>query len=440
MTPADNVIPFPAGKPKERRLSGSNEAASQLRKRFRDGGRAQRETFVHLARHTLHLVEELKTTFGTRSGKMQSAFGDLLKQKQRFVLAEDELPATLCQNPGNWEQVLRGLASALGRDPDHVFLDAVRGSPLMPAPHRNSFDREQWLGTFHDLMRQMVRRLTAEIDYTAITTYLADCGLVVEAGGLQISEFRNDGAGIDEHSTYRPAALFEVPHVLGLNYRKQIEHVYATADDDFAVFMELSGLDQSLAMGESAATLCGGTRMAIALVTDATTQSPAIALAEWNVLELYFGDNFVKERTYAIDKSHVEIGHPTEEGDASIPNSVRFNLLGSPGFDEAAASHIIFPDVWTDSIDYDVWDPGGYVDEVADYPTEAPARTVAAVIERNLSYAAVTALDRRIDSILLAQLVHLQRLVDVHRSETVPLAQSARRALYEQWGTDPNGR
>jgi hypothetical protein len=164
MTLDSNVVPFPVPDRFDRRISGSMEAATLLRRRFRDGGRAQRETFSHLARHTFRLVEELKREFGDRSGKMNRAFGDLLKQKKRFILAEHEEPSILCQNPGNWERVLRGLAMELDQDPDRAFLDAINGTPLMPNPGGIGFGRERWFGSFGELMRMLVSRLAASPD------------------------------------------------------------------------------------------------------------------------------------------------------------------------------------------------------------------------------------------------------------------------------------
>ncbi|WP_380784861.1 hypothetical protein [Sphingomonas sp. R86521] len=77
--------------------------------------------------------------------------------------------------------------------------------------------------------------------------------------------------------------------------------------------------------------------------------------------------------------------------------------------------------------------PGGYVATVEDYPTDAPSRTVAAVIERNLTYAAADHVPSRIDTMLMDQLDRLRRLVDAHRTATLPPACDARRALLAEW-------
>jgi hypothetical protein len=431
-----NVIPFP-GNRIERKISGSAEAAAHLRKRFREGGRGQHETFVVLGTHTFNLIKELKADFGERSGKMQRAFGDLLKQKQRFIVAQHEAPGTLCQNPANWEQVLRGLAVELGRDPDRAFLDAMRGSPLLPRPEENRFGRQQWLPGFHDLMSRLAGRLTASVDYSAIATWLADSGLIVEDGRLQTCEGESDATGIEDYGLYTPAALFSVPHVLGLNYRCRVEDAFDPGDAGFEKFLKDAGLPLSLGEGETEAVLRGGTRTAIALVIDATTGAPTIALPEWEVLELVFNYQSTSERSHPIYKSYAEIGHEEISPDVQSPNSVRFNLLGSPGFDTAASSHIVFPEIWTDRPDYELWDPGGSAATAQDFPTEVPARTVAAVIERNLSYAAPANIDRRIDSLLLPKLHQLQALIGEHRSATLPLARVAKQGLVAGWQAVP---
>ena len=112
---------------------------------------------------------------------------------------------------------------------------------------------------------------------------------------------------------------------------------------------------------------------------------------------------------------------------------MRFRFLGTPGFEALAASLIVFPEVWADFSGYQTWDPGGYVDTVEDCPTSAPGRTVAAVIERNLLYTAPDHIDRRIDTLLLAQLTQLQNLVDAHRAKAKQPAEAAKRALLDEW-------
>ena len=433
MTLDSNVVPFPVPDRFDRRISGSMEAATLLRRRFRDGGRAQRETFSHLARHTFRLVEELKREFGDRSGKMNRAFGDLLKQKKRFILAEHEEPSILCQNPGNWERVLRGLAMELDQDPDRAFLDAINGTPLMPNPGGIGFGRERWFGSFGELMRMLVSRLAASTDYPAIVTYLADSGLLVEDGRLQVCETQHDTIGVEEYGLYTPAALAGVPHVHGLNFRSRIDHVYEVADGSLAELMTAVSLDPAWAVDKQSATLRGGTRTALAFVIDAETNAPTLAFAEWEVFELVFDHQTDQEKSFPIYKTYEEIGCGESPVGMLQPNSIRFNLFGTPAFDAIAASQIVFPEIWLDRLDFQVWDPGGYVDTVEDYPTEAPSRTVAAVVERNLTYASPDNVDRRIDTLLLAQLDELRSQVEAHRRLTVPPARLARQALRDEW-------
>ncbi len=433
MSSADNVVTFPAADRSTRRLSGPAEAALVLRRRFRENGRAQRETFCHLARHTYRLVEELKKAFGKRSGKMNRAFGDLLKQKQRFILADQQEPGVLCQNPGNWERVLDRLAEELGRDPDRAFLDAIKGTTLMPEPEVNGFGREQWLGSFGELMQRLVRRLADSADYPAMATYLADSGLLVEDGSLLVCETQHDTIGVEEYGLYTPAALAGMPHVHGLNFRSRLDYPYEAADGSLTELMKAAALDPALATDEPSAVLRGGTRTVLAFVIDSATKAPTFALAEWEVLELVFQYQTDRERACPIFKTYEEIGCAAGPTGMLPPNSVRFNLLGSPAFNALAASQIVFPEIWLDRLDFQVWDPGGYVDTVKEYPTEAPSRTVAAVVERNLTYASPDDADRRIDTMLLAQLDGLRALVDAHRTSTVPLARLARQALLAEW-------
>ena len=72
---------------------------------------------MHLGREVHRLVQEVKQARGERSGSLLKAFGEnLLKQKRRFAVAQGADASAICQNPGNWLQVLEGLAEALGRD------------------------------------------------------------------------------------------------------------------------------------------------------------------------------------------------------------------------------------------------------------------------------------------------------------------------------------
>lgn len=433
MTRENNVVPFPVPDRSKRRISGSVEAATLLRRQFREGGRAQRETFSHLAKHTFRLVEELKREFGDRSGKMNRAFGDLLKQKKRFILAEQDEPGVLCQNPGNWERVLRGLAVELDRDPDRAFLDAIKGTPLMPHPDGNGFGRVQWLGSFGELMRTLVSRLAVSTDYPAMVTYLADGGLLVEDGRLQVCETQHDTIGVEEYGLYTAAALAGMPHVHGLNFRSRIDHVYEAADGSLAELMSAAGLNPCWAADKRSAILRGGTRTTLAFVIDAETNAPTLAFAEWEVFEVVFDHQTDQEKAFPIYKTYEEIGCGASAIGMLRPNSIRFNLLGTPAFDAIAASQIVFPEIWLDRLDFQVWDPGGYVDTVEEYPTEAPSRTVAAVVERNLTYASPDDVNRRIDMLLLAQLDELRSQIDAHRRLTVPPARLARQALLNEW-------
>jgi hypothetical protein len=432
MTKEDNVIPFPRAA-RSNRISGSAEAAASIRAEFRQLGRAQRETFAHLARHTFGLVEELKATFGERSGKMQRAFGELLKQKQRFILTEDAEPHVLCQNPGNWMQVLRGLAIELGRNPDRALLEAFRGTSLMPTREAHDATREQWLGSFRHLMERLTSHLAANHDFPALTTYMADSGLLVENGQLEVCETQSDAIGIEADGLYTPAVLSGLPHVMGLNYRSRLEVTFEAEDGSLLDIIKAAGLDVSIANEETGATLRGGTRTGLAFVLDAATGVMTIALAEWEVLELVFDHQTEHERPVAVFRNYQQLGFAPGAATMLPPNSVRFSMRGAPDFDAIAASHIIFPEIWLDRPDFAVWDPGSYVTTVEDFPSEAPARTVAAVIERNLVYATDEHLSQRIDRILLSQLEKLDRLVRSHREAAVAPARRAQRPLLQEW-------
>ena len=432
MTGDSNVIQLVIPRQDDRKLSGRADAANDVRRRFRDGGRAQRETFTHLARQTFVLVEELKATFGERSGKMKIAFGDLLKQKKRFILAENAEIGTLCQNPGNWDQVLRGLAGALGRNPDQLLLEVMRGSPLLPGQQAPGYRREQWLSSLQDLMVQMAERVTATIDYAPIATYLADSGLRVDEGRLELCETQDGSIGVDEFGLYHPFVLSGMPHVLGLNFRTRIEQSYGCVAVDLPVVLAKAGLDNSIAKGESSAVLRAGTRTGLALALDAGGL-PAIALVEWEIFELVFAQGDANEWAVPIYLSYADLEIDGDYSSVPPPNSIRFHFTGSPGFDAAAAAHIVFPEVWADGPHSQIWDPGGYVSTVEDYPTDAPGRTVGAVIERNLLYASPGHKAERLDTLLLKQLEHFQELVSTHRHATTAPISSAKLALLTEW-------
>jgi hypothetical protein len=427
-----NVYQLPISRRGDRRLSGSADAANALRARFRAGGRAQHETFIHLARQTFILVEELKEKFGERSGRMQLVFGNLLKQKKRFILAENEQPGVLCQNPANWELVLRGLAGALDRNADLLLLDVFRGSALLPGQLASGYRREQWLAKFQEMVVRMGDRLSAAADFAAISTYLADSGLVVEDGRLELLETQDGSVSIDEHCSYNPFVLSGMPHVLGLNFRTRVEQSYGCLNVDLAAVLERSGLDAAVAREETIAMLRVGTRSGLAWALG-PRGCAEIAFIDWEVAELVFRQGDADEWAEPIFLSYEELGIAGDYTALPPPNSIQFHFVGSPGFDEAASAHIVFPERWADSPGYDLWDPGGYVDTVEQYPTDAPARTVGAVIERNLLYAAPDRLSDRIDMLLVKQLEGLKTLVDAHRSSANATIQTARAALLAEW-------
>ena len=430
MSDDSNVVHLHVPHRTDRKLSGRADAASDLRRRFRDGGRAQQATFVHLARQTFVLVQEIKATFGERAGKMQLIFGELLKQKKRFILAEDAEPGSLCLNPGNWIEILRGLAIALGRDPDRLFLDVMRGSPLMPAQHAAGYRREQWQAIFQDLMIQMVERLTASVDYGSIATYLADAGLIIDDGQLLWCETQDGSVGIDVDGLYSPAILSGMPHVLGLNFRTRVEQSYGCIEVDLQTVLMKAELDASIAKGEREASIRAGTRTGLAIALN-DKGTATIALFEWEVLELVFKEGDANEWVEPIYLSYADLDIQGDYSMVPVPNSMRFHFLGSTGFDAVAATHIVYPEVWADSR-HQVWDPGHY-DAVEGYPTDAPDRTVGAVIERNLLYASPEHASERIDTLLLQQLQSLQSLVDIRREGAAASVKSARLALLGEW-------
>ena len=306
----------------------------------------------------------------------------------------------------------------------------MRGSPLLPG-QAAGYRRERWLNAFQDLMVRMTERLTSAADFASIATYLADSGLVVEDGRLELSEFQDGSIGIDEHSLYTPFVLSGMPHVLGLNFRARVEESYGHIYVDLPTVLEKAELDPAIARGETA-VLRAGTRIGLAIALNSKGLS-TIALFEWEVLELVFTPEDGSEWIEPIRMSYADLGIDGDYSAAPPPNSVRLHFVGSPGFDAIAAAHIVFPEIWNDNPDYQIWDPGGYIGTVEDYPTDAPGRTVGAVIERNLLYAAPDHASHRIDTLLLRQLDILQALIDAHRCTTTAPANSAKQALLAEW-------
>jgi hypothetical protein len=283
----------------------------------------------------------------------------------------------------------------------------------------------------------MTVSLNGEADFVAVCQYLFDSALIMEGGELIVVEHQCITPFIDERLTYLPSVLSQLPHALGLNFQAHYEYPSVGIEADvLARLLTQSGSDQELP-SDFSCEVKSGVRTGIAYTIDARTGKPALALFEWRVAELSIMDG--NDEVMFSGTVPPELDDQMAEGAVSahgrlMPGTLRFSFPGSEQFEAIATRHIVFPDIFLEEEANEMWDPGGYVDSVSDYPTMSPGRTVAAALERNLQYAAREGeTDKRLDTILRGQIKSLHDLISSHRARHEATIDVARSSLIAEW-------
>lgn len=434
--PTAQILPFPRTSGPSR--TGKQHASADLQKRFRDGRGVDKDVFEHLAHRVHDAIDLLRQRYGERSGALRRAFGEnFLKQKKRFSLAPEEKPKHVCQNPGNWLYVLEGLARELAIEPDEFILDVFTGSALLPGRTSSDHSKASWFAAYIELIDEMTVSLAAEAEFASVCQYLFDSALMVDSGDLIVIENPGSTPFIDERLSYLPAVLNQLPHALGLNF--EAHNDYPDAEIEVAYLEKLiadSGSSQELPSDVSY-SIESGVRTGLAFTIDAQTEMPALALFEWRVAELSVLNQdgevvFSAPMPWELDEK-ITVGSARGHG-RLMPGTIRFSFPGSEQFEAIATRHIVFHEIWMDEEAIEMWDPGGYVDSVDDFPTSSPGRTVAAAMERNLQYAAREGeVDKRLDTILRRQIISLSDLITKHRSRDEATIEAARSSLLSEW-------
>lgn len=418
-------------------LAGRARSSALLQARFMAGHGVENGVYEHLARRVHTSVAEIQSRQGPRSGALARAFGEnFLKQKKRFCLASGEKAGVLCQNPGNWLQVLNGLALELGEEPADFILDAFTGSALLPGRTATGYDQESWLIAFERLIQDMTSALARTGDLASTCRYLFDSALAEHGGVLTPIEHQAESAFVDDRFEYDCSILGQIPYVLGLNYRAEYHPGLDLADPNVRE-LAIDFWPEEELPSTGLVEVESGVRTGLAYAVDMASGKPALALFEWRVGTLSVSAPHTEANSSKAMSGDCDLllyGEEATKTGRLAHGSIRFGFVGSDRFRELAGQQILFPDIWVDDAENELWDPGGYLDKAMDYPTNSPARTVAAAVERNLLYAGPEGQkERRLDTILGTRLQSLEALITIERTKQNSILENALASLSAEW-------
>lgn len=439
----NNVVPI---RPGVRYASNDlmSRHAERLVQRFKDGGKRQPIVFTRLSVFLEELEIEVKETYGQRSGKLSQAYGDqYMSMKSRFSAKGGVPPKQLYSTPIAWLEILKGFARELGRN-DQVLTAAALERAFNVSDAAVTVAPGDYAEVFV-LLDALKEQLVKSVDLIPINEYVTRSGLYLHDGAIQISEWPWEDAGLIDGMIYGESALDFLPRVFGLNAVTVAEVDLARSELDDAEYSFLAHLqpevpaDGSLELRE--ARLVG-----LALVIDASSGQPDLALLEWDRAVATIKD--VRGDVMLSVSVRSPVGRPAELGEGFTglgdgrrspedwhPAGVRAYLKGAAGFNRLLRSTLVRPWIWTD-LNSEVWRPTP--DEDFDtYPVSAPAHTVAAFIEGNLLYADAAARpDERIDRRLMASASEIEALLKSYREQGEVIRRPHRDALLSEWGIE----
>ena len=434
--------------------------SKQLCELFRRGGKSQLSTFEFLAVELEKLAIELRKN-GLRSGSMQRAFGEnYSRMAGRFLARQGKGPNTIYRTPAAWEEVIRGFAKELGRDPEGLIIDLLTASPLLDKADAKPSGNLQWVQVLEELLIPMTKHLTSSVDLAGISEFVARNGLYLDGDGLAVSEWPHGDGSISSAQLYNPIILTLIPHVFGINYHPiTSDQLPLTADGildaigELAPSNTLSPVDlQNAAFLE----IEEGMRTGIALVLRDETRKIEPALFQWNLGQLRILDEsqkIIASLPMDVEPNLPEIFSATpgiaaavspedsyKKPDDWLANSVRFHFLDSDDFERVAAELIVRPWAWGDPGVRDIfWSPAHY-GEAEEFPTRCPFYTIAGAIEGNLLYAELhEGINGRLDTLLRHDIERIEKLVNEYSKKGERIELAARERLFADWGIPPKG-
>lgn len=434
----DNVVQFPGGH-QQASSPMMGQLLDRLIKRFREGGKRQREVFERLSIFVEELEKEIKKTYGLRSGKISRAYDDhYMAMKSRFSAKSRVPPRPLFSTPDGWLVVLRGFAREMGRN-EHALLAVALERAFQVSDSGSAVALGDYAETFV-LLDAMKNRVSESINLVAINDYVRRSGLYLERETVEVAEWPSDDAGYIDGMIYNASAFAFVPRVFGLNALTVAEIELEPADLENEEFAFLRPFEPDLRY--ETIHLLEARLVGIAIAVNASSDQAEIALLEWDNATAIFNDcdgtvlHSVDVITPQGNAPEAEVktaglGIGLYSPEDWHPSGIRIHFKGSDGFNRLLQSTLVRPWIYSE-LNPEFWHPTP--EDHITFPVSTPVHTVAACIEGNILYADVAGRsDQRLDRLLLSSARQIEALLTRYREQGEVIRRPRRDAILSEW-------